>query len=111
LDVTVRIVGDETPEKEILNERRENLSQGGDYVIVNYSRALLAQPGGGHVSPVAAYDKKSDSFLAMDVNLNRAPWVWVPGKALIAAMRAHDTVENRGYLLVKERSSPAAPSK
>ena len=38
----------------------------------------------------------------MDVNPNRAPWVWVRSDDLIAAMRTFDTVENRGYLLVSE---------
>ena len=33
----------------------------------------------------------------MDVNPNRAPWVWVRSDDLIAAMRTFDTVENRGY--------------
>ena len=49
-----------------------------------------------------AYDERSDSFLIMDVNSNRAPWVWVRSDDLIAAMRTFDTVENRGYLLVSE---------
>ena len=44
----------------------------------------------------------ADSFLIMDVNPNRAPWVWVRSGDLIAAMRTFDTVENRGYLLVSE---------
>ena len=47
-------------------------------------------------------DERSDSFLIMDVNPNRAPWVWVRSDDLIAAMRTFDTVENRGYHLVSE---------
>ena len=47
-------------------------------------------------------DERSDSFLIMDVNPNRAPWVWVRSDELIAAMRTFDTVENRGYLLVSD---------
>ena len=38
----------------------------------------------------------------LDVNPNRAPWVWVRSEELIAAMRTFDTVENRGYLLVSD---------
>ena len=38
----------------------------------------------------------------MDVNPNRAPWVWVRSADLIRAMRTFDTVENRGYLLISE---------
>ena len=60
------------------------------------------QKGGGHISPLGAYDESSESFLIMDVNPNRAPWVWVRSDELIAAMRTFDTVENRGYLLVSD---------
>ena len=85
--------------------RREiaaNLASGDDYVLVNYARRALGQEGGGHISPLGAYDALSDSFLIMDVNPNRAPWVWVAAEDLIAAMRTFDTVENRGYLLVSD---------
>lgn len=102
LDVTLRVVADDLPERQIRKELIDNLAHPGDYVIVNYQRSALGQPGGGHISPVGAYDAKSDSFLILDVNPNRAPWVWVPAKLLIAAMRTKDTIENRGYLLVKE---------
>ena len=86
----------------VRRELAENLAKPGDYVLVNYARKSLGQPGGGHISPLGAYDEGSDSFLIMDVNPNRAPWVWVASDDLIAAMRTFDTVENRGYLLVSE---------
>ena len=76
---------------------------GDDYVLVNYARKSLGQTGGGHISPLGAYDEASDSFLIMDVNPNRAPWVWVGADDLIGAMRTFDTVENRGYLLISEK--------
>ncbi len=107
LDVTLRVVANDAPEKQIREELIGNLGNAGDYVIINYHRQTLGQPGGGHISPLAAYDKKSDSFLIMDVNPNRAPWVWVPARAVIAAMRTTDMAENRGYLLVRE----SAPKK
>ena len=87
-----------TIRREIVN----NLATGEDFVLVNYARRVLGQRGGGHISPVGAYDERSDSFLIMDVNPNRAPWVWVRSDDLIAAMRTFDTVENRGYLLISE---------
>lgn len=64
---------------------------------------LWGQKGGGHISPIGAYDQQSDSFLIMDVNPNKAPWVWVKSRDLISAMRTFDTVENRGYLLISKR--------
>jgi hypothetical protein len=61
----------------------------------------LGQTGGGHISPLAGYDSSSDRFLIMDVNPNRAPWVWVKSQDLISAMKTFDTEQNRGYLIVK----------
>lgn len=108
LRVEARVVDDSLEEATVRRELLENLATAGDFVLVNYSRAALGQPGGGHISPAAAYDKKSDSVLLLDVNPNRAPWVWVPMKALIAAMHTKDTQENRGYLLIREGMPRAA---
>jgi len=35
---------------------------------VNYKRSAIGQKGGGHISPLGAYDEISDSFLVLDVN-------------------------------------------
>ena len=102
LSVTMRVVEDDAPSVPLREELARNLANRGDYVLVNYARRALGQTGGGHISPLAAYDRASDSFLIMDVNPNRAPWVWVEAIDLIGAMRTFDTVENRGYLLVSE---------
>ena len=92
----------DSAEGAVRRELTANLVTRNDFVLVNYARKSLGQEGGGHISPLGAYDERSDSFLIMDVNPNRAPWVWVETDALIAAMRTFDTVENRGYLLVSE---------
>ena len=102
LKVVTRVVGDGADAAAIRHEIAANLASGDDYVLVNYARKALGQKGGGHISPLGAYDEASDSFLIMDVNPNRAGWVWVRSDELIAAMRTFDTVENRGYLLVSE---------
>jgi len=81
----------------------ENLKRTGDYVIVNYRRKDVSQQGGGHISPLGAYDTESDSVLVMDVNPASAGWVWMPIATLIKGMRTFDTVENRGYILVRPR--------
>ncbi len=105
--MTVRVVDDGAAPEPLRNELPRNLAARNDYVLVNYARKALGQAGGGHISPLGAYDRASDSFLIMDVNPNRAPWVWVRATDLIAAIRTFDTVENRGYLLVSE--GEAAP--
>ena len=102
LDVQVRVVDEHADAVEITHEIAANLATGEDFVLVNYSRRSLGQEGGGHISPLGAYDKGTDSFLIMDVNPNRAPWVWVGSEDLVGAIRTFDTVENRGYLLIAE---------
>ena len=102
LAATVRVVDDKADAGTIRREIARNLATRDDYVLVNYARKALGQTGGGHISPLGAYDETSDSFLIMDVNPNRAPWVWVEADDLIGAMRTFDTVENRGYLLISE---------
>lgn len=102
VDVAIRVVDDQAAAETIKREIIQNLDTAGDFVLVNYSRKALGQEGGGHISPLGAYDEHSDSFLIMDVNPNNAPWVWVSADDLIRAMRTFDTVENRGYLLIAE---------
>ncbi|RLA22561.1 MAG: phytochelatin synthase [Gammaproteobacteria bacterium] len=105
LTTKIRIVDQSLDNKTIKNEIIENLRTPDDYVIVNYKRSVLNQPGGGHISPLGAYHKASDSFLVMDVTPNKADWVWVKSELLIRAMRTFDTIDNRGYLLIKEAPS------
>lgn len=102
LEVTERVAGTSLSDQVIRKELIANLQHEGDYVLVNYSREALGQEGLGHISPLGAYDEKSDSFLVLDVNPIEHEWDWVQAKDLIAAMRTFDTVENRGYLLIKE---------
>jgi hypothetical protein len=96
----VVIVDDALSEQAIRADLASNLAQGGDYVIVNYRREAIGQTGGGHISPLGAYDAASDSFLVLDVNPAVAGWVWMPTAILVKGMRTFDTVENRGYVLV-----------
>lgn len=93
-------VSDGLPEAKVRTELAANLARPGDYVVVNYQRQAVGQAGGGHLSPLGAYDAVSDSFLILDVNPAAAGWVWMPAARLIRGMRTFDTVENRGYVLV-----------
>jgi len=102
LKVETRIVGDDANTDSIKGEIIQNLKQEGNYVLVNYARSALGQKGGGHISPLAAYDDRSDAVLIMDVNSSHQPWVWVRLDDLIKAMKTYDTVSNRGYLLLSE---------
>jgi len=97
------IVNDRKLETDIRTDLVQNLRTAGNYVIVNYKRSAVGQQGGGHVSPVGAYDQLSDSFLVLDVNPTNAGWVWMPTSVLVKGMRTFDTIENRGYILVDLR--------
>ena len=83
-------------------ELKQALQDQTHYVIVNYSRQALGQPGGGHFSPLGAYDQISDSFLIMDVSNTTSEWVWVNSRLLFKAMATRDQSKNRGYLLISE---------
>jgi hypothetical protein len=94
------VVDDSVSEDQARADLIGALSARGRYVIVAFSRKALGEPGFGHISPLGAYDKPSDSFLMLDVNPTTVGWMWVPAGALVKAMRTFDTVENRGYILI-----------
>ena len=97
------IVDERMSEAEIRRDLVDNLQRPGDYVIVNYLRAALGQAGGGHISPLGAYDAATDSVLILDVHPSHYPWVWVPLATLVQGMRTRDMNENRGYILARPR--------
>lgn len=102
LRTRLAIASDKTPDDEIRDDLIDNLRRRGDFAVVTYSRRAVGQQGGGHISPVGAYDAASDSFLILDVNPASAGWVWMPTATLIKGMRTFDTAENRGYILIEQ---------
>ncbi len=101
LATTMVVVDDARAEQAVRADLVANLARAGDYVIVNYRREAVGQQGGGHISPLGAYDAASDSFLVLDVNPAAAGWVWMPTATLVKGMRSFDRIENRGYVLVR----------
>ena len=77
----------------------EALANPKQYILVNYHRKMLNQVGAGHISPLAAYNKKEDSFLILDVARYKYPSYWVKWSDLSKAMAE---VENntRGFIIV-----------
>jgi hypothetical protein len=76
-------------------------------LIVNFGRAEFGQPGiagGGHISPVAAYNAKADRFLILDVARYKFLPSWVTADRLYAAMNTPDTSsgKTRGYVIVRK---------
>ena len=75
----------------------------GHFVIVNYLRKAIGQEVGGHISPLAAYDAKSDRFLILDVARYKYPPVWVKTADIFDAMNTRDASNDnktRGFVLV-----------
>ena len=85
-------------------QARAHVKREGEYVLVNYLRSSIGQKTGGHISPLAAYDAESDSFLILDVSRYKYPPAWVVTRALWHAMATEDSTsgKNRGYVLVKK---------
>jgi Phytochelatin synthase len=93
---------------------RDYLSAKDHFVIINYLRKALGQEIGGHISPLAAYDEKTDEFLVFDVARYKYPPVWVKASDLFAAMNTTDAAnagKTRGYVLVTKAEAAAAPAK
>lgn len=82
---------------------RGNLRQPGDRLLVNYYRPAVGQQGGGHISPLAAYDERSDRILLLDVARYRYPSVWIRTEDLWQAARAVDSSSGRSRGLVSIR--------
>ncbi|MCB9758515.1 MAG: phytochelatin synthase family protein [Alphaproteobacteria bacterium] len=76
-----------------------------DALLVNYHRPALAQAGGGHISPIGAYDPAQDLVLVLDVAVHKYPPVWVDTRALYDAMNTVDPSagRSRGWVVVRAR--------
>ncbi|MEP7137582.1 MAG: phytochelatin synthase family protein [Chloroflexota bacterium] len=78
------------------------LNEIGRFVIVNFRGESLGAPTGGHISPLAAYDLKSDSILILDVYGVENSWYWAPVEHLYKAMATLDNNVHRGWLVVSD---------
>lgn len=71
-------------------------------ILALYQRRELGQEGGGHWSPVAAYDEVSDSFLVMDVARFKYPPVWVDAALFMNSMQTTNIYgKSRGFIIVE----------
>lgn len=100
-DVTLTYAGDSGIDA-FRATARQNLQTPGDFILVNYERAALGQAESGHISPLAAYDEKSDRLLILDVAAYKYPPVWVATADLWNAMNTIDSSSGRtrGYAVV-----------
>ena len=73
------------------------------FLLVNFYGKTMGTQAEGHISPVAAYESKTDSVLLLDVAGYLNPWYWVPVEHLYLAMNTMDGETYRGYLIVSDR--------
>jgi hypothetical protein len=82
------------------------------FVIVNFTRVGLGQEGGGHHSPIAAYDVKNDRVLMLDVARYKYPAYWVTTEDLWKGVNTTDSdaKATRGILVIdRDPQTPPAP--
>ncbi|RKF50210.1 phytochelatin synthase family protein [Paraburkholderia fungorum] len=86
---------------------RDTTSHSDRFALLNFRRVEIGEAGGGHWSPLAAYDAASDSALLLDVARYKYPAAWVPVTQLYAAALAVDTVSgiSRGIVIVGSRTN------
>jgi hypothetical protein len=88
---------------------RRSLADPADRLLANYDRRALGQAGGGHISPLAAYDPSSDRVLILDVARYRYPAVWVASADLWRAVRTLDRSSGRSRGLLTIQAAPPPP--
>jgi len=83
--------------KEVVNSDRK-------FLLLNYDHSYKGLMG-GHYSPVAAYDEKSDSLLMLDVAAHRNQWIWINLSDIYHAMNTKNYAGTayRGYLIIDTR--------
>lgn len=100
-DLKVRAVfADQLSEEQFKKQLIQALANQ-DSVIVNFLRTALHQDGGGHHSPIAAYDAVSDRFLILDVARYKYDSYWVKSHDLWLAVNTKDGARYRGFIVVK----------
>jgi len=101
--VVRRFHGDQLSLEQFRQLLREGLRDRRDRLVVNYLRSGIAQKGSGHISPIAAYDSRSDRVLILDVARYRYPAAWVKAEALWRAMGEvdKDSGQSRGLLSLR----------
>lgn len=75
-----------------------------NFILLNYDHSYKNLMG-GHFSPIAGYDEKSDSILILDVAAHRNQWVWINLSDIYHAMNTKNYAQTsyRGYLVVDSK--------
>lgn len=98
------IAGDSIDDNALRSLLQKALGDDGQFVLANYLRSAVGQPGGGHWSALAAYDAQTDRVLILDVAKYMYAPAWVEISTLQKAISTVDTTSNkaRGLVLVSQ---------
>lgn len=82
---------------------KEVLKDDKRFVLANFKGDAMGATTEGTVSPLAAYDEKTDSVLVLDVTGHKNPWYWAPVEAFYLSMHTQygDGIW-RGYMIVSD---------
>lgn len=83
---------------------KNTLVQTDRFIIANYYRPLIQGVYGGHFSPIAAYDQKTDSLLLLDVYRHEFTSTWIEVPKFLEAMQKMSTESglSRGLILIQK---------
>ena len=76
------------------------LSEDKKFLLANFDGTVLGLKTVGHISPIVAFDAKSDSVLILDVAGHKNGWYFISVVDLLKAMNTKDGEHYRGYLVV-----------
>ncbi len=94
---------DEKSLQKFRNDLKKYLADEDNFILVNFDGKILATNTAGHISPVAAYDEKTDMVLVLDVALHKGmQWYFVSVPKLYEAMNSKDLDQYRGYLVLSK---------
>jgi hypothetical protein len=71
------------------------------FLIANFRGDIYGANNEGTMSPLVAYDEKSDSVLVLDTGAFKNPWYWVPVEAFYKSMVPYGKTQ-RGYIEVRD---------
>lgn len=71
-------------------------------LILNYFSPAIGRPGGGHFSPIAGFNSKTNEILMSEVNSAMNPSFWTSAERLTQAMLPSESNPlGRGYIVIE----------
>ena len=85
---------------------------GSKFVGINFVRTGVGEVGGGHMSPIAAFDETTDRVLIADVSRYKYPPVWATLASVFDAMNTTDagSGQSRGWVILGPGGAGGSPS-